>query len=206
MKWCGISSARRLAVMIVAMKIYTKTGDDGSTSLFGPERVGKDHMCVETYGTVDELNSVLGLASCACRFKDLQEILLDVQNQLFDLGADLAASRLQQADNINRSTALRIDANHVSQLEKHIDTLDAKVPALSQFVIPGGSEMASRLHHARTVCRRAERCCVALDRGDRLGGDAMAYLNRLSDLLFVMARWANRLEGIEDVVWPREDD
>ncbi len=180
------------------MKLYTKKGDDGTTGLFGGGRVGKDDPRIEAIGAVDELNGLIGLAAYGCRFDELGQELRVAQNLLFDLGADLAAPQLESSAEL---AAPRIDASHIEHLEAVIDRLDGELPPLTQFILPGGGALACYLHHARAVCRRAERRCVALGRVERVGEHELTFLNRLGDLLFAMARGANRLEGVEDVVW-----
>ncbi len=183
------------------MKIYTKFGDGGETVLFNGERVGKDHLRIETYGTVDELNSVLGVAIAGCNDVGLGALLVRLQHQLFDLGSDLATP----LDAKNAGKVKRISAEHVAGLEREIDAATAQLPALRRFVLPGGSMTAARLHVARTVCRRAERHLVTLMRQESVGEQALIYLNRLSDLLFTLARLSNKLEGGSDVEWQSEE-
>ena len=180
------------------MKLYTRTGDDGTTGLFGGKRVSKDNQRPEVYGTVDELNALLGHSACCCRFDELADILTRLQNELFVVAAELAnpASGSRPA---GRGPC--IDADGVVELERTIDRISSDLPSLTQFILPGGSELAARLHHARAVCRRAERCAVRLTRDEPLGPHVLAYLNRLSDLLFAMARRANQLEGVEELPW-----
>ncbi|MEM1011718.1 MAG: cob(I)yrinic acid a,c-diamide adenosyltransferase [Planctomycetota bacterium] len=177
------------------MKLYTRTGDDGTTGLIGGGRVGKDDLRLDAYGTVDELNALLGLA--ASTGGDLP-LIAQVQSDLFAIGSHLAAPG-GGTDNI-KLPALP-DA---ARLESEIDGFDEKLPALKTFILPGGSELASRLHVARCVCRRAERACVALARHDAVAGvpdEVVTYLNRLSDWLFARARLANHDAGVADVPW-----
>jgi cob(I)alamin adenosyltransferase len=186
------------------VKIYTKTGDDGSTGLFGNERVAKDAPRVETYGTVDEANSVIGTALAAGAPADLARVLLDLQARLFDLGADLATPR---GDRPDPSYLARIDEGHIGALENLIDRFDAELPPLTNFILPGGTVTAAHLHQARAVTRRAERLLVALARAEDVGPCVIRFVNRLSDLLFVLARWANQAAGVPDVPWrPRADE
>jgi len=182
------------------MKLYTKTGDDGTTSLFGGQRVDKDHLRVEAYGTVDELNSIVGVARAACDFDDLNEILTSIQNRLFELGADLATPG--EGDDL----VPRIGETQITELEQWIDRCSEATPELKSFVLPGGAELAARLHQARTVSRRAERVCLKLHREESIGQPVMVYLNRLSDLLFAMARRANHLTGVADVPWVKRGE
>ncbi len=178
------------------MKIYTKTGDKGDTSLFGGQRVPKDALRIEAYGTVDELNSVLGIVRADNKQKEIDEILEHVQNELFVLGADLATPRPSNAKQIRR-----VEPKDAMRLEKTIDKLEAKLEPLRAFILPGGSPVAARLHFARTVCRRAERAVVRLSRNEDIGEAITIYLNRLSDLLFVLARYANRCAGVSETKW-----
>jgi len=184
------------------MKLYTKTGDDGSTGLFGGDRVGKDHPRVEAYGTVDELNAAVGLAAAAVtpgtpvmdRFAAIFSVL---QSRLFDLGADLATP----ADSKHAEKVARISPAHVTEAEGWIDEIDARNEPMTHFVLPGGSDLAARLHLARTICRRAERLLVALANREDVTPETIVYLNRVSDLLFALARRANRELGVGDVPW-----
>jgi cob(I)alamin adenosyltransferase len=175
------------------MKIYTRTGDAGQTSLFGGARVGKDDARIEAYGTVDELNSFLGLARAVWPNGPIDEELAYVQNDLFDIGAQLAAPG---SDRFPGADAKRIEA-----LEQRIDSMERELEPLKNFILPGGSPAAAHLHVARTVCRRAERRVVALQ--DDAAGTSIVYLNRLSDFLFVAARYANTKQGVADVLWSK---
>lgn len=184
------------------MKLYTRTGDDGTTGLFSGTRVSKDHPRIEAYGTVDEFNAVIGLAMSACRPGDplerrMLEIFGEVQSRLFDIGADLATPEGAN----NSSKILRIEEHHVAEVEGWIDEMDGGNPPLRAFVMPSGCELAARLHLARTVCRRAERLMVSLGQLEPVGTGPLRYVNRLSDLLFAMARRANHNAGIGDVPW-----
>jgi len=178
------------------MKIYTKSGDTGETALFGGERVPKDALRIEAYGSVDELNSVIGVIRSYAPHKSLDVPLGKIQRQLFELGADLASPKIRKSNYITR-----IKPSHAVSLEKIIDLLETKLQPLKTFILPGGSIIASQLHLARTVCRRAERNVVRLSRNENIGTAVIIYLNRLSDLLFVMARYANVLEGQQEVQW-----
>lgn len=178
------------------MKIYTKTGDDGTTSLFSGGRVSKSHLRVEAYGTVDELNSALGLARAFKPSAQADDWLAQVQRQLFHLGADLATPLESQS-----SWVVRMDAETVTWLEAGIDAMMAELPPLTNFILPGGTPAAAQIHVARTVCRRAERMVVLLQQHEALGGYALAYLNRLSDFLFVLARWENFRAGVPEAKW-----
>jgi cob(I)alamin adenosyltransferase len=183
------------------MKIYTKTGDDGTTGLFGGARVRKTDARVEAYGGVDELNSTLGVA-LAGGAGDLADVLLGLQRELFVLGADLATPKGQEA-----SYLPRLAPQHVAALERLIDDHDARLPELKSFILPGGCTLAAHLHHARTVCRRAERATVALAALEDIGPVPVQFLNRLADLLFVLARRANHAAGVTETEWaPRRGE
>jgi cob(I)alamin adenosyltransferase len=178
------------------MKIYTKTGDKGATSLFGGQRVPKDALRIEAYGTVDELNSVLGIVLSGNDDAGITTILLEVQRQLFALGADLATPRSVVKKNVKR-----FEPRDVLPLEKTIDSLETGLKPLRRFILPGGAPSAARLHFARTVCRRAERVVVRLSRNEDIGEGITMFLNRLSDLLFVLARYANARAKIPEIKW-----
>lgn len=178
------------------MKIYTKTGDDGTTSLFSGGRVAKDHLRVEAYGTVDELNSVIGVVRAHQPNAKTDAWLADIQHQLFNLGADLATPLDAKADWV-----VRMDAATVVWLEKGIDEMTTELPALTNFILPGGSLAAAHLHVARTVCRRAERLTVTLKEHEPIGEHVLNYLNRLSDFLFTLARWENMQTGSSEDKW-----
>lgn len=183
------------------MKIYTRTGDLGETGLFGGPRVSKDAPRIEAYGTVDELNSVLGLARAESPPPALDALLARVQNELFDLGAELASP-----DPARQGTGV-LGMRQVAELEQAIDRLETDLPPLKQFVLPGGCRGAACLHLARTVCRRAERRVVGLSHteAERVAPHLLIYLNRLSDFLFVAARWLNAQAGVADVPWQHAD-
>lgn len=195
-----------------AMKLYTRTGDDGTTGLFGGGRVSKDHPRVEAYGTVDELNAALGLAA-ACvadlhrsRTSTTDMVILaslllsifsELQSRLFDIGADLATPEGSKQE----AKILRISEEHVAEAERWIDEIDGGNAPMKSFVLPGGSELAARLHLARTVCRRAERLMIHLSHSEPVSAGAIVYINRVSDLLFAMARRVNKELGAPDVPW-----
>jgi cob(I)alamin adenosyltransferase len=175
-------------------RIYTRTGDGGTTRLASGEAVSKTDARVEAYGAVDETNAAIGAARGAGRLDaELNAMLARIQNDLFDLGADLATARTKDGD-------LRILGAQVARLEREIDQLNGELAPLTSFVLPGGSAASAALHVARTVCRRAERCAVALAETQAVSAPVLKYLNRLSDLLFVMARFAND-KGAADVLW-----
>lgn len=178
------------------MKIYTKTGDGGDTSLFSGGRVRKYDGRVDTYGTVDELNSLLGVVRAEPLPALAAQWLERVQNDLFYLGADLATPL-----DSTSSRVVRIQADAVTFLEQAIDQMDEVVPPLQQFILPGGHRPAATLHVARTVCRRAERLCVALADSLEINPMALVYLNRLSDFLFTLARWVNLQAGENEQAW-----
>lgn len=178
------------------MKLYTKSGDDGSTGLFGHRRVSKDSPRIEACGTVDELNAAVGLAQSICKHAELTIILRQLQPQLFEIGADLATP-----DENAHSSNPRIGALQIQTIENQIDVVCQKLPQLKHFVLPGGSQTAAHLHLARAICRRGERACVALSNQEPVKPDLLIYLNRLSDLLFAMARRANQLDAVEEVTW-----
>ncbi|MAU01131.1 MAG: ATP:cob(I)alamin adenosyltransferase [Anaerolineaceae bacterium] len=178
-------------------KIYTRQGDDGMTSLGSKQRVPKESLRVSAYGTVDELNSQIGTAVATGLTSRLAETLPVIQNELFHLGSDLAFTEEdKQTYNIPE-----IAERHVQALETLIDELNEVVGPLENFILPGGSLGAAQLHVARTVCRRAERETVALSREEKVGPQVIPYLNRLSDLLFVMARYENKQQNVPEPLW-----
>lgn len=211
------------------MKLYTRRGDGGETGLFAPGRVRKDALRVEAYGALDELNAVLGAAAAQCRgdsrhaeveaeaasagaeesvreeavqrgakLAELAELCQRLQGEIFDLGSYLAAPGAEQRAKGGISEPREED---IAALERHIDGFEAELPPLRRFILPGGTQSAAALHLARTVCRRAERRCVSLHSAEPLHPAALGYLNRLSDLLFAMARAANRRSGVADREW-----
>ncbi len=178
------------------MKIYTKTGDNGDTSLFGGHRISKSSLRIDACGTVDELNAQLGVIRALKPSAEIENILEQLQNQLFTLGADLAAP----LDSVF-SKIQRIQQDHVNNLEKIIDQIDMQLKPLQSFILPGGQIIGAQMHVARTVCRRAERIVDSLGRKEDIGKFPLAYLNRFADLLFVLARYANILSGTEEATW-----
>ena len=184
--------------MVVLNKIYTKTGDGGETGLGDSSRVSKCSLRVDAYGTVDELNSAVGVARLRAD-GPLDEKLAAIQNDLFDLGADLCRPLDGNEDQMERKP-LRIVSNQVERLEQEIDLVNERLSPLRSFVLPGGSELAAALHLCRTIARRAERRAVELGLAEPLSPHAVRYLNRLSDWLFVAARAANR-DGADDILW-----
>ena len=184
--------------MHAIVKIYTKTGDAGETGLFGGPRVSKDAPRIEAYGSVDELNAVLGLARTEPLPAEIGAMLTRVQNELFDLGAELATP-----DPAKHGMQI-IGPKHIAWQEAAIDRFEAELAPLKQFILPGGTKGSSLLHLARCVCRRAERQIVTLAQLEPLSANLLIYINRLSDLLFVAARLASHRAGLADVPWQRE--
>lgn len=178
-------------------KIYTRKGDDGTTALGGGQRVDKDSLRVQAYGTVDELNSAIGIALAHGLDPYLNQLLTNVQNELFHLGSDLCFLEEDKA----RYPLPQIESRHIERLEQTIDQMTAVVGPLQNFILPGGSAPAGYLHLARTICRRAERQVIALSRQEGVGALVIPYLNRLSDALFVMARYENHQRGVPEPLW-----
>jgi len=180
------------------MKIYTKTGDKGMTSLFGGKRVWKDNLRIDAYGNVDETNTFIGLALTEIVDTDLIETLTTIQSNLFVVGSDLASP----LDNDKPNQKIpRVNQDFIDKAEKEIDFYNDKLPELKQFILSGGTKGAAFLHTARTVCRRAERKVITLSREENIGNFISVYLNRLSDLLFVLARYENFVRNTPDVEW-----
>ncbi|MEW6701433.1 MAG: cob(I)yrinic acid a,c-diamide adenosyltransferase [Bacteroidota bacterium] len=182
------------------MKIYTKTGDKGETSLFGGRRVWKNDLRIQAYGTVDELNSILGVAITEIKNEELKEVIGGIQHELFTVGSDLATPFERENKNF---VIPRVDSNFVQRLEKFIDKFDSQLPVLKNFILPGGLKGAALLHYSRTICRRAEREVVALSKTDEINQEIEVYLNRLSDLLFVLSRFENFSSKHPDVEWKK---
>ncbi len=178
------------------MKIYTRTGDDGTTSLFSGGRVPKHHLRVEAYGTVDELNSVLGVVRACKPSQQVDTWLEMIQNQLFQLGADLATPLDAKA-----TWVVRVKVDQITWLENSIDSMTAELEALQNFILPGGTLAAAHIHVARTICRRAERLVTALQEHENIGEHPLMYLNRLSDWLFTLARYENKQAGESESKW-----
>lgn len=181
--------------MVKLNKIYTRTGDDGSTGLADGSRVGKESLRVTAYGDVDEANSALGVARLYVDHLGLDKMLERIQNDLFDLGADLATPETK-----DDSLSLRIVQNQIDRLESELDGLNADLSPLDSFVLPGGSKPSAYLHLARAITRRAEREVVSAAKTEKINPLAIKYINRLSDFLFVAARWCND-QGETDVKW-----
>ncbi|NJN84304.1 MAG: cob(I)yrinic acid a,c-diamide adenosyltransferase [Caldilineaceae bacterium] len=178
-------------------KIYTKRGDGGNTSLGGGQRVAKDSLRVQVYGEIDELNSQIGVALASGLCERLDEELRQIQNQLFDAGSDLCFLE----EDKQKFAIPQIELRHVEKLEALIDEMTAVVGPLENFILPGGAIGSAHLHVARTVCRRAERQATTLARAEPVGGQVLAYLNRLSDALFVMARYENHARQVAEPLW-----
>lgn len=176
------------------MKIYTKTGDDGTTGLQGGKRVSKSNLRIIAYGAVDEINATIGIILSDKIDNDITVILTKIQNSLFVVGSDLS--------NPDRSSKKnRVTTEMVENLEKNIDVLEKELPPITNFILPGGHRLASLLHLARTITRRAETNVISLDEKEKVNDECKKYLNRLSDLLFVIARTINKRDGINDVIW-----
>jgi cob(I)alamin adenosyltransferase len=180
------------------MKIYTKTGDKGETGLFGGERVSKDSLRISAYGTIDELNSFIGLAITEAKDEGVKKNLRKIQNQLFVVGSDLATPENEKSNKLNIK---RTPSSFYTDIEKMIDNYDAELEELRNFILPGGSKSAALLHVCRTICRRAEREVVALKNSVTIGENIIIFLNRLSDLLFVLSRFENKVSNHPDIIW-----
>ena len=180
------------------MKIYTRTGDQGETGLFRGPRVPKHDTRVDAYGQVDELNAVIGMLLPDIRDPQIADLLTSIQHELFEVGADLATPPQEPEE-----ASLRIPASMVDRLEKAIDHFDERLPELTHFILPGGGRGGSRLHFARTVCRRAERAATRLHAEQPMNLEVLRYLNRLSDLLFVLARAENQHTGSPEIAWKK---
>jgi len=182
----------------MSMKIYTKTGDKGTTSLIGGTKVPKSHFRIEAYGTVDELNSYIGLCRDLIEDIDIQSILAEMQDRLFTIGASLACDP-------EKESSLKIpdlSVNDIELLEKQIDCIDSEVPPMKNFIIPGGHPTISHLHIARCICRRAERCCVRIElESEHVNPLVIQYLNRASDYLFMLARYMHLKLEVAEIPW-----
>ncbi len=178
------------------MKIYTKQGDAGETGLYGNIRVPKDDLRIQTYGTLDELNALLGLTRAQGDLpQSLMDTFLRIQSELFQLGTELATPRGKQ------SGMTLMDLSHIQKLENEIDHMEAKLQPLKNFILPGGARSSALLHFARTVCRRAERALITLHRAEPVRPEVLQYINRLSDHLFVCARFVNSTQKVIDITW-----
>ena len=180
----------------VDVKIYTKTGDDGTTGLIGNNRVKKSNPRIATYGIVDELNAAIGIVLSSKLSTDIRELLTKIQNDLFVVGADLANPNLDNESN-------RVTPEMVLFLEDEIDGLEGKLDPITFFILPGGDLIASHIHLARAICRRAEVHIVSLSEIEKINNECLVYMNRLSDLLFVIARTINKRKKISDVAWKK---
>jgi cob(I)alamin adenosyltransferase len=183
--------------MVRINRVYTRAGDDGTTALVGGQRVPKDSLRIDAYGTVDELNSVIGTVIASGAVEEIASALVPIQHELFNLGSVLA---LDPSD-AERIPLPSVGASHVEKLEATMDEWNEGLPSLTSFVLPGGHIAAAQLHVARTVCRRAERVVLALSRDEEVPAEAVTYLNRLSDLLFVASRLQNNATGQSEVLW-----
>jgi len=180
------------------MKIYTKTGDSGETGLFGGERVSKNTIRIEAYGTIDELNAFIGLTIIEVSDKSVKDLLQKIQNWLFSIGADLATPDNEKTKKLN---VFRTSEEYYRYIEKEIDKYESKLDELRNFILPGGTKGAALLHICRTITRRAERMVVALNSTVKIGNNIIIFLNRLSDLFFVLARFDNAVTGTPDIEW-----
>lgn len=198
MSICAMSDPKFDAPRLALNRIYTRGGDKGQTHLAGGQRVAKDSLRIECYGTVDELNAFTGMArvSAAEAAPELAAILLRVQHELFNLGSILAT----KPEDVHPKQA-RITGVEIEQLEKEMDRMNEDLAPLRSFVLPGGSRLNTELHACRTICRRAERIAVGLAREEEIPPEAIQYLNRLSDAFFVWSRWANHVLGVPEVLW-----
>jgi len=176
------------------LKIYTKTGDDGTTGLQGNSRVSKSHPRIIAYGTIDEANAVLGIVLSYELDKDIITLLDLIQNELFIVGADLSNPNMEDQKN-------RVTIDMINNLEKNIDKYEEELSPLTNFILPGGNIIASQLHHVRTIIRRAETCVIQLSEQEKINNDCVKYLNRLSDLFFVLGRVLNKRNGQKDRIW-----
>ena len=183
------------------MKIYTRTGDKGETGLFGGERVSKNSQRIIAYGTIDELNAYIGLTVTEVKDEKVKKDLVKIQNQLFTLGTDLATPENEKTKKLNIK---RTPATFHEEIEYLIDEYDSKLAELKNFILPGGSRGSALLHICRTVCRRAEREAVALKDAVKIGNNIIIFLNRLSDLLFVLSRFENKVSNHPDIIWDPE--
>ena len=176
------------------MKIYTKTGDDGNTGLQGNFRIAKSHPRIMAYGTVDEVNAAIGIVLTNSLDDDVSQLLSQIQNDLFLLGSDLSNQNLNDLKN-------RVSLDMIEKLEGSIDKFESELPAITNFILPGGNVAAAQIHQVRTIVRRAETLVVKLSDKDEINSNCIKYLNRLSDLMFVMGRLINKRNGVEDIIW-----
>lgn len=185
------------------MKIYTKTGDEGTTALFGGTRVKKYNLRIDSYGTVDELNAYIGLIKDQNIEDATKDSLLKIQNELFTLGAMLATPPEKETlkSGKERLNIPKVNSNSIQFLENEIDAMDSELPQMTHFILPGGHQAVSFCHVARCVCRRAERLCVELNDEETINSDILKYLNRLSDYLFVLARMLSKQLQVDEIKW-----
>ena len=176
------------------MKIYTKTGDDGNTGLQGDFKISKSHPRIIAYGTVDEANAAIGVVLTNTLDEDVSQLLNQIQNDLFLLGSDLSNQNLNDLKN-------RVTLEMIEKLEESIDIFESELPPITNFILPGGNVAASQIHQVRTIVRRAETLVVKLSDKDEINSNSIKYLNRLSDLMFVMGRLINKRNGVEDIIW-----
>ena len=176
------------------MKIYTKTGDDGNTGLQGDFRISKSHSRIMAYGTVDEANAAIGIVLTNTLDDDIRQVLTQIQNELFLLGSDLSNQNLNDLKN-------RISLDRVEKLEEFIDKFELELSPITNFILPGGNVAAAQIHQVRTIVRRAETLVVKLSDKDEINSNCIKYLNRLSDLMFVMGRLINKRNGVDDIIW-----
>ncbi|MEX0616822.1 MAG: cob(I)yrinic acid a,c-diamide adenosyltransferase [Candidatus Woykebacteria bacterium] len=183
------------------VKIYTRTGDRGETSLYGGKRISKDHLRVETYGTIDELNAALGTAHSFITDTKIRTIIEKIQNELFNIGAELSTPTKVGKDTKQKFS---IGKEKIQYLENVIDQLDEKLPLLRNFILPGGSNASSLLQLSRSIARRAERRLITLSRKEEINENLLSYINRLSDFLFVLARYLNKKTNGNETIWKKE--
>ena len=176
------------------MKIYTKTGDEGNTGLQGDFKISKSHPRIIAYGTVDEVNAAIGVVLTNTLDEDVSQLLNQIQNDLFLLGSDLSNQNLNDLKN-------RVTLEMIEKLEESIDIFESELPPITNFILPGGNVAASQIHQVRTIVRRAETLLVKLSDKDEINSNCIKYLNRLSDLMFVMGRLINKRNGVEDIIW-----
>ena len=176
------------------MKIYTKTGDGGNTGLQGNFRIAKSHPRIMAYGTVDEANAAIGIVLTNVLDDDVSQLLSQIQNDLFLLGSDLSNQNLNDLKN-------RVSLDMIEKIERSIDTFESELPPITNFILPGGNIAAAQIHQVRTIVRRAETLVVKLSDKDEINSNCIKYLNRLSDLMFVMGRLINKRNGVEDIIW-----
>ncbi len=177
-----------------SMKIYTKTGDDGTTGVQGGKRISKSNLRIKAYGMIDELNATIGLVLSKKFDDDIENLLRNIQNDLFVVGSDLSNPDLTNMKN-------RITTEMVTNVEKTIDRLENELPPITNFILPGGHEVASLIHISRTIARRAETIVISLNEKEKINDECIKFLNRLSDLLFVVARIVNKKNGFNDIIW-----